>query len=105
MKSRITPASLSCEPRIANGEPRLFVARFVEELEHQLQDALVDATALVGAEFLLECFERHDGLGHRPMPAGTSDVAEPALDEVAGIARVAQVADRYDEAVVDDAAD
>ena len=39
------------------------------------------------------------------MPAGTADVAEPAAHEVAGVARVAEIAHRDDERVVDDAGD
>ena len=84
---------------------RLTLVVFVEEGEHELEHALVDAAAFVGPELPLEGLERHDGFGHRAMAAGAADVVEPAAHEVAGVARVAQVADRHDEGVVHDAGD
>ena len=61
--------------------------------------------AVEAAELLPERRRRDDRLGHRAVAAGVADPGEAGLDEVAGVAGVAEVAHRHDDVAVDHAGD
>ena len=67
-----------------------------QEGRGHLAQAQRDVRVAQVAVLLDEALPRHDGLGHRAVTAGAADVAEPALHELAGVPRVAEVAHRDD---------
>src|SRR6185503_4906730 len=77
----------------------------VEELERHGEDALGKPFGLQVAKLGAERGQRDDGLRHRAMAAGAADIGEIFPDELAGVARISEVAHRHDERVVDDARD
>ena len=66
----------------------------VQELQRLLEDLRRHGFAGGLAELLLVRRHRHDRLGHRAVAAGAADRAEDLPHELAGVARVAQVAHR-----------
>ena len=65
---------------------------------------------LTSAPSIAPCFSRkrahrHDGLGHRAVAAGAAERREVLPDELAGVARVAEVPHRQHQHLVDDARD
>src|SRR5213082_19667 len=80
----------------------LFRGRLVEEVVGHLGEAGRKRSAVEVTEFGAEAVERHDGLGHGAMTAGRSEVREPSLHELSGVARVAEVADADDQRGPDD---
>src|SRR6266850_4574152 len=77
----------------------------VQELERQRQDLAGELVGLQVAVLVTEPAQRHHGLCHRAMAAGAADVREVLPHELARVARVAEVADRHHQRVVDDADD
>src|SRR4029079_8729092 len=85
----------------------------VQELERQLQQPFRDSTIAVGwfgdvgiferSVFRDEAIRRHDRLRHGAVTSRASDVREQLPHELAGVARVADVAHRRHERSVDDA--
>src|SRR5262245_25169698 len=93
----------------ASGANRLALVlddrRFVKKLLDEVLQADANLVSVTDAKLLAERRERHHRLGHGPVSTGAANVREEAAHELAGIFRVAEVPDRDDEVVVDDAAD
>src|SRR5690606_572533 len=90
---------------VALARPALAGRGLVEELERVLDEPRRDGGRIEIAELRPVGVGGDDRLGHRAMAAGAAEIAEVLLHELAGIARVAQVAHRHDERAADQARD